>query len=111
MGLSSGAELRYLDEKQMGMAYYATTEQLADIPRLAASVPDVLDPMSLSELKVRLRPFRGEIKGILTRGQMVAGIGNAYADEILFDAKIYPFKKRKTSQTMNSTASGSPCPT
>ena len=95
MGLSSGAELRYLDEKQMGMAYYATTEQLADIPRLAAGVPDVLDPMSLSELKVRLRPFRGEIKGILTRGQMVAGIGNAYADEILFDAKIYPCKKKK----------------
>ena len=91
--------------------YHATRQQLADIPRLAAGVPDVLDPMSLSELKERLRPFRGEIKGILTRSQMVGGIGNAYAGEILFDAKIYPFKKRKTSQTKNSTGSGSPCRT
>lgn len=95
LDLDSGHQLRYLDEKQMGMAYYATREQLAEIPRLVENVPDVLDELSLSELKERLRPFRGEIKGILTRGQMVAGIGNAYADEILFDAKIYPFRKQK----------------
>lgn len=95
--LSSGDELRYLDDKQMGMAYYATGEQLSCIPRLvglSGEVPDVLDQLSLAELKDRLRPLRGEIKGILTRGRVVAGIGNAYADEILFDAKIYPFKKR-----------------
>ncbi len=62
---------------------------------MVQGVPDVLQELSLAELKERLRPFRGEIKGILTRGQMVAGIGNAYADEILFDAEIYPFKKKK----------------
>ncbi len=95
--LSSGDELRYLDDKQMGMAYYATGDQLSGIPRfagLSGQVPDVLDQLSLAELKERLKPLRGEIKGILTRGRVVAGIGNAYADEILFDARIYPFKKR-----------------
>jgi formamidopyrimidine-DNA glycosylase len=100
LGLSSGSELRYLDHKQMGMAYYATREQLADIPRLTTGVPDVMDELSLSELKERLRPFRGEIRGILTRGQMVGGIGNAYADEILFHARgSTRSKKRKRSQT------------
>ncbi len=95
LGLSSSHELGYLDEKQIGMAYYATEAQLVDITRLTKDVPGVLDEMSLPELKERLRPFRGEIKGILTRGQMVAGIGNAYADEILFDARICPFKRKK----------------
>ena len=96
LGLSSGNELRYLDEKQMGMVYYASRDQLADIPRLAQAdgVPDVLDDLPLPKLKELLRPFRGEIKGILTRGQFIGGIGNAYADEILFDARIYPFKKK-----------------
>ena len=95
--LSSGDELRYLDDKQMGKAYYATGGQLSGIPRfaeMAGEVPDVLDQLSLAEMKERLRPLTGEIKGILTRGRVVAGVGNAYADEILFDAKIYPFKKR-----------------
>ena len=32
---------------------------------------------------------------MLTRGQFLAGIGNAYADEVLFEAGIFPFKKRK----------------
>jgi formamidopyrimidine-DNA glycosylase len=94
LSLSSGKQLRYLDEKQMGMAYYATGGQLTSIPRLVEDVPDVLEELSLAELKDRLRPFRCEIKGILTRGQMVAGIGNAYAAEILFGAKIYPFRKK-----------------
>ena len=42
----------------------------------------------------RLHSFRGEIKGILTRAPFVAGIGNAYADEILWEARLHPFRKR-----------------
>ena len=44
--------------------------------------------------KDRLKRFQGEIKGILTRGSLVAGIGNAYADEVLFEAELSPFRKR-----------------
>jgi formamidopyrimidine-DNA glycosylase len=33
------------------------------------------------------------VKGVLTRGRLVSGIGNVYADEILHEAMIYPFKK------------------
>ena len=42
----------------------------------------------------RLKAFRGEIKGILTQGKCVAGIGNAYADEILWAAYLHPYRKR-----------------
>jgi len=50
--------------------------------------------MSLEEFRARLRPYRGEIKGILTRGEFVAGIGNAYADEIVWAARLHPYRKR-----------------
>lgn len=50
--------------------------------------------MTFDQFKARLRPYRGEIKGVLTRGSVLAGIGNAYSDEILFDARLSPFRKR-----------------
>ncbi len=96
LSLSDGCELRYLDETQMGMAYYITSSQLGQVPRMNEQGPDVLDQYpAFSEFKQGLRRFQGEIKGVLTRGQFLAGIGNAYADEVLFEAGIFPFKKRK----------------
>ena len=96
LSLSDGSEIRYLDETQMGMAYYIHTSQLEEIPRLGEQGPDVLDEYpSLEDFRSGLRRFQGEIKGILTRGRFLAGIGNAYADEALFEAGVFPFKKRK----------------
>jgi formamidopyrimidine-DNA glycosylase len=56
----------------------------------------VLDPGTgtFEEFLERLRPFHGEIKGILTRGRVLSGIDNAYADELLFAAEVYPYRKR-----------------
>ena len=93
--LSNEFDIRYFDRKRMGMAYYLRSGQAGDVPRLSDQGPDVLDaPLSLEAFKERLKPFRGEIKGVLTRGKAISGIGNAYADEILFTAGIFPFKKR-----------------
>ena len=95
LDLADRSQLRYLDETQMGMAYYVHTSRLEDVPRLAEQGPDVLDEYpELPEFRERLRRFQGEIKGVLTRGRFLAGIGNAYADEVLFAAGIFPFKKR-----------------
>ena len=91
--LDGGQQLRYHDDKTMGKVYL--TDDLAKVPGLLDTGPDALDPaLTLEAFIARLRPFRGEIKGVLTRSAFVAGIGNAYADEILFRAGIYPFKKR-----------------
>lgn len=95
LDLADGSQLRYLDETQMGMAYYVHKSRMEDVPRLAEQGPDVLDDYpDLSEFRERLRRFQGEIKGVLARGKFLAGIGNAYADETLFAAGIFPFKKR-----------------
>ncbi|MBI2965563.1 MAG: hypothetical protein HYY34_05105, partial [Chloroflexi bacterium] len=94
-GFDDGNELRYFDARKMGMVYYGTSEQARDVPRVEDQGPDVLDErLPIEKFIERLKPYRGEIKGVLTRGWVVSGVGNAYADEILFDARIFPFKKR-----------------
>ena len=96
LGLPNEQELRYLDERQMGKAYYVSGDQLDQLPRLGEQGPDVLDGASLDEFRARLKRFHGEIKGVLTRGSFMAGNGNAYADEILFASEIYPFRKARS---------------
>lgn len=95
IGLNGGSQLRYTDDRQMGLFYYVSRDQVKEVPGLVDQGPDVLDGISLEEFKSRLKGFHGEIKGILTRGRVMSGIGNAYADEILFASRVYPFKRRK----------------
>jgi formamidopyrimidine-DNA glycosylase len=88
---ASGQQLRYLDQKRMGQIYL--TRDLQSVPDYAGLGPEPFD-VSLDAFRARLKPFRGEIKGVLTRGEFVAGIGNAYADEILWAARLHPYRKR-----------------
>ncbi len=89
--LSNGEELRYIDQKRMGQLYL--TDDLNAVPEYKGLGPEALE-ISLEEFRTRLKTYRGEIKGILTRGDFIAGIGNAYADEILWVARLHPFRKR-----------------
>ena len=93
LGLSSGQDLRYIDAVQMGKVYL--TGDLAGVPAFAEQGPDALDgSVTVDVFRERLRRHPGEIKGALTNQAFLAGIGNAYADEILFAAGIYPFRRR-----------------
>jgi len=94
LGLDDGAELRYVDQKLMGQAYLSPLPpERASIPDFAGLGPEPFD-VTFEQFVAILKPFRGEIKGVLTRGEAVAGIGNAYADEILWTARIHPYRKR-----------------
>jgi formamidopyrimidine-DNA glycosylase len=86
-------ELRYIDSKMMGQLYL--TQDLAGIPTFAEMGPDAL-AVDTGTFQRRLRSFRGEMKGILVREQFLAGIGNAYADEILWAAQLHPYRKRSS---------------
>lgn len=91
--LSSGEELRYADARAMGKLYL--TRDLGMVPGFAELGPEALE-IPLDEFRARLRRHPGEIKNILTKGRLVAGVGNAYADEILHRAKLSPFRRRPT---------------
>jgi formamidopyrimidine-DNA glycosylase len=91
MVLSNGDALRYVDQKVMGQVYLVhDTTELPDFTGMGPEASEI----SRDEFQERLKKFRGEIKGILTRGEFVAGIGNAYADEILWAAFLHPYRKR-----------------
>jgi len=95
--LANGWELRYVDERLMGKVYLVREDSLEQIPQFAEMGPDALSPELTAEVFAqRLRRHNGQIKGILVNHRFVAGIGNAYADEILFAAGIYPYRKRST---------------
>lgn len=94
--LSGGQVLRYVDQKKMGQVFLTRQPpESAPIADFAGMGPDAL-AISREDFKTRLKPFRGEIKSILIRSDCVAGIGNAYADEILWWARLHPYRKKHT---------------
>jgi formamidopyrimidine-DNA glycosylase len=93
--LANGHEIRYHDASDMGKVYL--TDDLGRVPAFDGQGPDADDPgLTLDFFRERLRRHTGEIKGILTNQAFVAGIGNAYSDEICWCAQIYPFRRRTT---------------
>ena len=62
----------------------------AKVPGIAGLGPDALEisPEQLAEI---LKPHSGRIKTVITDQKVIAGIGNAYSDEILHVAKLSPF--------------------
>lgn len=93
--LADGQDLRYYDERLMGKVYLVEEGQLDQVPRLAELGPEPLSQELTEELFVQhLRRFSGQVKSILMNESLVAGIGNAYADEILYAAGIHPFRRR-----------------
>ncbi|MHA1967692.1 MAG: Fpg/Nei family DNA glycosylase [Candidatus Hodarchaeales archaeon] len=74
--------------------YSAQKGIMIDHPKVIENYgPGILE-ISESDFTTRIKKHRGEIKGILTNQKVITGIGNAYSDEILFDAGIHPFTKR-----------------
>ncbi|MHB9034573.1 MAG: Fpg/Nei family DNA glycosylase [Anaerolineae bacterium] len=90
--LDDGLALRYNDQRGMGKIYL--TSDLGLIPGWAALGPEPLGSDFDADTFCRgLHGSNRAIKMVLKEGDLVAGIGNAYADEILWEAKIYPFRK------------------
>lgn len=61
-----------------------------DVPQIAALGPDAL-ALGPAELAAVLAGQSGRIKNVITDQKIIAGIGNAYSDEILHAAKLSPF--------------------
>jgi formamidopyrimidine-DNA glycosylase len=76
-----------------GLAAYCVRDP-ADVPGIARLGPDPLaDDFTVDVLAGLLaKAGKAQIKGVLRDQSVVAGIGNAYSDEILHAAKLSPFK-------------------
>ena len=72
-----------------GLAAYLVTDP-ALVPGVARLGPDALT-IDADTFAARLRGRNGQLKGVLTNQEVLAGIGNAYSDEILHAARLSPF--------------------
>jgi formamidopyrimidine-DNA glycosylase len=75
------------------LAIYVVNDPL-DVPGIERLGPDPLaDEFTIDVLERILRDAgRSQIKGVLRSQSIIAGIGNAYSDELLHAAKMSPFK-------------------
>ncbi|MBB2990944.1 formamidopyrimidine-DNA glycosylase [Mycolicibacterium iranicum] len=74
---------------QKRLAVWLVTDPM-DVPQIASLGPDALS-LSVEALADVLRGNAGRIKTVITDQKVIAGIGNAYSDEILHVAKLSPF--------------------
>ncbi|WP_448626033.1 Fpg/Nei family DNA glycosylase [Geodermatophilus sp. URMC 64] len=73
-----------------GLAVYVVRDP-AEVPGVARLGPDALE-VPFEDFAALLRGRSGQLKGALTDQTLLAGIGNAYSDEILHAARLSPFK-------------------
>ena len=91
-GQAAGLDVTEAGTKK-SLAMYVV-RRAADVPGIASLGPDPLDDAFTPEVLRRILEDAGrsQIKGVLRHQGTIAGIGNAYSDEILHAAKMSPFK-------------------
>jgi formamidopyrimidine-DNA glycosylase len=77
---------------QKRLAVYLVRD-IADVPGVATLGPEPLaDDFDVAALAAILNGRRTQIKGVLRDQHIIAGIGNAYSDEVLHVARMSPYK-------------------
>src|ERR1700712_791607 len=76
---------------QKRLAVYVVKDPL-EVPGIARLGIDPLDPQFTPATLAGLLTKRQQVKGVLTDQSVLAGVGNAYSDEVLWVAKMSPFK-------------------
>src|SRR6202051_4686900 len=85
--LDDGRELRYVDPRRFGrMAYLAGEALTAELLRFGAE-PLLVPAEAFSR---RIQGSRARIKALLLDQRVLRGVGNIYADESLWSARIHP---------------------
>jgi len=88
-------ELRYRDPRKMGKVYLLPAGVTREVAGWETLGPDADDPaLDLETWQGRIRRHNGEVQNLLKNQEFMAGIGNAYSDEILWAARVAPFRKR-----------------
>jgi formamidopyrimidine-DNA glycosylase len=96
-----GFRLRFTDGAGFDLTEAGTKKRLAvylvadpaEVPGVAALGPDPMgDSFTVEALAGMLAGRRMQIKGVLRDQKIIAGIGNAYSDEVLHVARMSPFK-------------------
>lgn len=99
VGLDDGSDLRFVDARKFGRVYlFHSGEEVQDF--LAQRLgPDSLEELDETLLAAKLRRRKGRIKILLLDQAFVAGVGNLYADEALWEARVHPLRSADSLST------------
>ncbi|NOK85883.1 MAG: bifunctional DNA-formamidopyrimidine glycosylase/DNA-(apurinic or apyrimidinic site) lyase [Chloroflexi bacterium AL-W] len=91
--LDNGQQLRFSDSRKFGRVYL-----VADFAEINDNIgPEPLeDDFTLDVFQERLKGRQKNIKALLLDQSFIAGVGNIYADEALFRARIHPLRGANT---------------
>ncbi len=87
------SELRWLNRRKLGKIYLV--KELADVKLLKQMGPEPLKLSKKDFLDLLAKNENMNIKAFMLDQTIIAGIGNVYSDEILYQSKINPHKKIK----------------
>jgi formamidopyrimidine-DNA glycosylase len=89
--LGPDLELRFHDTRRFGMCFYTTAKELPEHPRFRHLGLEPLSPdFSARYLQERARGLWKPVKNFLMDAAVVVGVGNIYAGESLFLARVHP---------------------
>jgi formamidopyrimidine-DNA glycosylase len=90
LALDDGRELRYVDPRRFGMVHWLAAGEEVDDPSLRRLGIEPLEPGLVQTLPPLLRQRRAPLKSLILDQRLVAGVGNIYAAEALWRARIHP---------------------
>jgi formamidopyrimidine-DNA glycosylase len=87
---TQGGQLRYVDTRTFGELYVVAKDRIAEeAPELSdLGFDPIEDVMSWQDFGTRLVRKQAQLKSVLMDQKFVAGIGNIYSDEILWEAGL-----------------------
>ena len=95
--LDDGRQLRYRDPRRFGRLLLGTEDALLTARKMPRLGPEPIDPdFAAEELYRRLKRRRAPLKAVLLDQGAVAGVGNIYADESLYRARLRPSRLAST---------------
>lgn len=86
---ASAQELRFRDVRKFGFVRLLRTEEIMEAPEIRLVGPEPINLDWPSFLRC-IQGRRGRLKSLLINQRIIAGIGNIYGDEILFQARLHP---------------------
>ncbi len=95
-GMSDGTRVCFVDSRRFGRLYAAQSyAELASRPEIAAIGPDALRELNPRMLREALAGTARTVKEMIMDQRVIAGVGNLYAAEALWRAKIHPASPAK----------------
>ncbi len=92
--LDNGHMLALSDVRRFGRIYLTDTKKLDELHDFGKLGPEPLDPnFTLAGFQAILKKKKGTLKKVLMDPYVIAGIGNIYADEILWSVGIHPLSR------------------